>query len=173
MQTPKKVLSVRSKILLTIVGSIVILGLAIYAISSVVLLQSYRDIENEAMVQNLRRATDAIAEFSGQQRIKLSDWAAWDEAYNYARDRDPEWAADTIYATGLANLDINAMMFADPDGNIIRLMTVDIPKRTEVSSDSLASYFTAHRDLITFNSLEGVTEGIAMLPNGPLIIVSL
>ncbi len=173
MNAPQKVLSVRRKILITIIGSIVVLGICISVIASVVLMKSYRDLENAAMAQDLRRANDAITEFSGQQRIKLSDWAAWDEAYEYARDRDPVWAADTIYATGLANLDINMMLFADITGAPIRLMAVDIPRRTEVSSTDMQEYFAAHEELITFDSLLDVTEGIAMLPDGPLIVVSL
>ncbi len=173
MTSPKNVLSVRLKILLTIVISICVLGAAIFIISSLVLLKSYRDIEDESMAQNLRRATDAITEFEGQQLIKLSDWAAWDQAYDYARTRDPKWAAETVYATGLANLDINALMFSDLDAKIITLMTVDIEERAEVPSTDVTQYFAAHPDLVSFNDLEGQTEGIAMLPHGPLIIVSL
>jgi len=173
MANQRKSLSVRSKILLTVIVSVVALSAAIYAISSKVLLKSYLDIEREGMVEDLRRASDAIEEFSNQQMIKLSDWAQWDEAYEYARDRDPAWADDTIYDTGLANLDINAMIWSDTQGDIFKLMVVDIEKREEVSSSSVATYFATRKGLITHEELTDSTQGIAMLPSGPLILVSL
>lgn len=169
----KKPLSVRSKILLTVVVSVVALSLAIYAISSAVLLKSYLDIEREGMLEDLRRAGDAIEEFSNQQMIKLSDWAAWDEAYEFAKDRDMAWAEETVYATGLANLDINGMLWSDTEGNIFHLLAVDITTRTEVASTTMAAYFAVHPELIHHVELTDETQGIVLLPGGPMILVSL
>lgn len=169
----RKPLSVRLKILLTVIASVVALSLAIYAITTSVILKSYRDIERAGMVEDLRRAGDAIGEFSDQQMVKLSDWAAWDEAYEFARDRDPVWAEETVYATGLANLDINGMIWSDPEGEVFLLMAVDIAAREEVASTAMSEYFAAHPELITHAKLDHETRGIALLPDGPLIIVSL
>ncbi|MBP9817068.1 MAG: hypothetical protein KBD05_03510 [Candidatus Pacebacteria bacterium] len=169
----KKTLSVRLKILLTVAASVVALLLAIYAISNAVLLKSYLDIEEAGMHEDLRRAGDAIEEFSNQQMIKLSDWAAWDDAYEFALDRDPVWAEETVYATGLANLDINGMLWSDTEGKIFHLLAVDISERTEVASTTLATYFAAHPELIQHTELTDQTQGIALLPDGPLLLVSL
>lgn len=171
MQHPT--LSVRAKILLAVIASVAALSAAIYLLSTTVLLPSYALIERASVDQDLRRATDAIEEFSSQQMIKLSDWAAWDEAYEYARDRDEAWVEDTVYATGLANLDINAMMFTNLAGSVIHLKAVDIRERAEVSGADIERYFAEHKDLVTFDGIEGETQGIAMLPQGPLIVVSL
>lgn len=168
----KKPLSVRAKILLTVVTSVLALSFVAYLISSEVLLKSYRAIEEEGMVEDLRRAKDAINEFSNQQMIKLSDWAAWDEAYGFVQDRDMAWATETVYDTGLANLDINAMIWSDNEGTIFHIMVVDIYERTEVASTTIATYFADHTDLITNTEIEENTQGIVMLPDGPLIVVS-
>jgi len=169
----KKPLSVRIKILLTVAASVVALLLAIYAISNAVLLKSYLDIEQAGMHEDLRRARDAIEEFSNQQMIKLSDWAAWDDAYEFAKDRDPVWAEETIYDTGLANLDINGMLWSDTEGNIFHMMVVDIAARTEVASTTMATYFAAHATLLRHTELTDETQGIALLPDGPILLVSL
>ncbi len=167
------VLSVRSKILLTIGVSIVLLSALIYLISTEVLLKSYLAIEREGMVQDLRRANDAIEEFENQQMIKLSDWAAWDEAYEYGRDRNEEWVEETIYASGMANLDINVAMFTDTEGNIFYLKVADIETREEVASSTVASYFAGRTDLVRHAELDAATRGIVMTSDGPLIVVSL
>ena len=171
--SPMKPLSVRSKILLALVTSVVALSLTVYFISTQVLLTSYLTIEREAMAEDLRRASDAIQEFESQQMIKLSDWASWDEAYEFADTKDSTWSDETIYATGLANLDINAMVWADPEGKVFHVMAVDIAKREEVASSSIESYFNAHPDLIVHDTLESTTQGVALLPEGPAIVVSL
>ena len=172
MPTPK-ILSVRSKLLFSVVASIVAFSVLIYVISTNVLLESYRSLERTAMEQNLSRAHDAIKEFESQQMIKLSDWAAWDEAYNYARDRNEAWADETIYVTGLANLDINMMLFADPEGVVILLRTADIEKRAEVPQEELRAFFSSHTDLITFASLLEKTSGLVVVDGNPMFLVSL
>lgn len=168
-----RALSVRSKILLTVGASIVLLSALIYLISSEVLLKSYLAIEREGMVEDLRRANDAIEEFENQQMIKLSDWAAWDEAYEYGRDRNDEWVEETIYASGMANLDINVAMFTDTEGNIFHLKVADIETREEVASSTVASFFESRKDLVRHAELDASTRGIVMTPDGPLIVVSL
>ncbi|MEK9161057.1 MAG: CHASE4 domain-containing protein [Patescibacteria group bacterium] len=168
-----KPLSVRSKILLTLIASVVALSFTVYFISTELLLKSYLDIEHEAMREDLRRASDAINEFEGQQMIKLSDWASWDEAYEFAQNMDPQWAEETIYATGLSNLDINAMVWADLEGKVFHIMVVDIAERTEVASSTVEAYFNQHPELIVHESLEDATQGITLLPDGPAIVVSL
>jgi len=170
---PRTPLSVRLKILGAVVVSVVTLSIVIFAISREVLFESYLEIEREEVAKDVGRATDAIQEFSRQQLIKLSDWAAWDEAYEYARDRDPAWAAETIYPTGLANLDINSMLFTDTEGEVVLLLAVDIEERVEVPADDLRAYFEAHPELTRFETLDAKMQGIAMLPQGPLIVVSL
>lgn len=169
----QKILSVRSKILFSVVASIVAFSILVYVISTSVLLESYRSLEKTAMEQNLSRAHDAIKEFENQQMIKLSDWAAWDEAYTYARDRDETWANETIYVTGLANLDINMMLFTDPEGKNILLRTADIETRTEAPQEELRVFFDAHTDLITFASLEEETSGLVVVSGRPMFLVSL
>ncbi len=169
----KKPLSVRSKILLTVVASVVALSLTAYALSDMVLLTSYRDIERAGMSEDLRRAEDAIEEFSNQQMIKLSDWAAWDEAYEFAIDRDMDWVEKTVYPTGLANLDINGMVWSDTEGKIFHLLAVDIATRTEVPSETMAAYFIVHPERIRHTAVTDETQGIVLLPDGPMILVSL
>lgn len=165
-------MSVRLKILLTIVVCVVALSAAIYFISSTVLTSSYAAIEEEGMDRDLKRAVDAIGEFSDQQMIKLADWAAWDEAYNYTKDRDASWPPTSIYPSSMANLDNNLAMFTDRTGAIFFIMVTDTKNVVEVDSASVESYFSLHPELVS-HDMGGATQGIVMLPEGPVLIVSL
>ncbi len=166
-------LSVRTKILLTVAISIVALSAAVYFISSLVLLPSYAAIEREAMERDLNRAVDAIGEFSDTQMIKLADWAQWDESYQYTVTRDMEWIRTSIFPDSMANLDNNLALFADETGTPFFLMVTDIAAREETSSDTIRAYLAAHPELVTHTTFESATEGLIMLPDGPLILVSL
>lgn len=166
-------LSVRSKILVAVLASILAFSLIIYLISTQVLLESYLAIERQETVQNVRRATDAINEFSNQQLIKLSDWAAWDEAYAYVENRDEAWVEETVYDTGMANLDINLFAFSDEEGKIFFIEMVDIMERVNVATATAAAYFAEHPDLIDHDEIGEKTQGLVMLPDGPMILVSL
>lgn len=169
----RQTLSVRSKIILAVVVSVVALSVAIYLISTQVLLKSYLAIEREAMADNIRRGTDAVNEFSNQQMIKLSDWAQWDEAYDYAISRDQEWIDSTTYPSGLANLDINLSMYSDTEGEVFYLLVADIEERSELSSTTVSGFFRQHKDLIKHPGLTDATQGLVLLPDGPMVLVSL
>jgi sensor domain CHASE-containing protein len=173
MKDQKSSLSVRTKVMFVIVAGIIVFSALIYALASALLFGSYLTIEKDAVVKDLARAEDAIGEFENQQMIKLSDWAAWDEAYQYATTRDSLWASETVYATGLANLDINGMVWSDTEGEIFLLMAVDIVAREEVDSTGMSSYLSSHKELIRHDDLTDETQGIVMTPEGPMIIVSL
>lgn len=169
----KKSLSVRIKILLTVAVGVVGLSLLIYVISESLILKSYVQIEQAGMEKDLNRAVDAIQEFSDQQMIKLADWASWDEAYDYTEKRNEDWPPTSIYPASMANLDNNLAMFTNPDGSIFFIMVSDISERVEVSNESAKNYFTAHPELVSHTDLRSATQGIALLPEGPMIIVSL
>lgn len=164
--------SVRFKILLTVVVSILGFSVLVYVTTTQVLVSSYVSIERASMEQDLSRGVDAIQEFSDQQMIKLADWAAWDEAYRYTLTHDQKWAAMTVYPSSMKNLDTNLSMFTDLTGKISFIMVTDTKNVVEVNHDSIASYFRAHPTLVT-HSVGESTKGIVMLPDGPIIIVSL
>jgi sensor domain CHASE-containing protein len=166
-------LSIRTKILLVVVASIIALSVTAYLISALILLPSYLSIEREGVERDVNRATDAIGEFSDSQMIKLADWASWDQAYEYGFTHDRAWTDENIYATGMANLDINILTVADTKGEVFYLQQVDIDAREEVGSTSVASYLASHADLLTHPDAGSETRGLVMLPEGPMILVSL
>lgn len=168
----KQPLSVRAKIILIVIIGVAGLLLLQYLISSQVLLKSYLSLERVAMEQDIRRATDAIAEFSDQQQIKLADWASWDQAYDFGYSRDEAWTKENVSATGMANLDINVIAVADTNGGVFYLQAVDIEQRVEVDGAGVAGYFAAHPDLVR-HSVDSSTKGLVLLPEGPMILVSL
>jgi|CXWL01.1.fsa_nt_gi sensor domain CHASE-containing protein len=168
-----KTLSVRTKIIFTIIVSVLGLSVLVYFIGTGVLMRSYLEIEREAVLENVRRADDAISEFSNQQMIKLSDWAQWDESYEYAITRDQEWIDSTAYPASLANLNINTMMYSDTLGKIFFILATNINERVEVSPQSLREYFSARPALISHEELIDETQGLILLPEGPMVFVSL
>lgn len=171
----QRALSVRTKILLAVLASILAFSVIVYLVSTQVLLESYLMLERQETEQNVQRATDAIDEFANQQLIKLSDWAAWDEAYEFVKDPEANqaWVDETVYATGMANLDINLFAWADEDGQIFFLRMADIEERVDVDTASAAAYFRVHPDLLNHDELEDKVQGLIMLPDGPMILVSL
>jgi sensor domain CHASE-containing protein len=171
--TSKKSFSVRSKIFLTVIVSVIALSASIYVISSEVLLQSYVQIEHDGVVQDLRRVDDAIGEFSHQQTIKLRDWAQWDDAYNYALKPNKEFEESSVLPTGLVNIDISSMAFLNLQGKIYKILAVDLATEEEISSADIAARIESEKQLAIHENLDSSAEGLVMLADGPLIISSL
>lgn len=165
-------LSVRAKVLITIVASVLILSALLYVISTQILLSSYESIERIGVIQDVRRANDAIDNFAREQTVKLRDWAQWDDAYYFGLEQNQEFIDSTIVDTALANLDINLMLFTDTTGNVIAAKTIDLMTGEAVPEGEIAMAVSAERMLATHPNLESSTEGMLLLPQGPIIVAS-
>jgi signal transduction histidine kinase len=166
-------LSVRSKILLTIFLSVIGLSIAVYFISTYVLLGSYEKIEEAGVVQNLGRAHDTFDNFAHQQQIKVNDWSVWDDAYDYAKTHDEGWFERTAFAAGMANADVSSVIFTNNADVIYRLRKINIEERTEISSSSEVAFFVAHKELLDVPEMESFHTGLIIVDGEPSMFSSL
>jgi|CXWL01.1.fsa_nt_gi signal transduction histidine kinase/sensor domain CHASE-containing protein len=168
----KKYLSVRSKVLLTIGVSIVVLFGLMYVISTQVLSKSYLSIERDAVIQNLGRANDAIQDVVSNQYLHLNDWSPWDELYTYAEEPYLEFEEDTLFAEGIIRQDQNSLFLTDTEGGIFFAKLVDLKTETELASSSFVAFLKDHKKLIIHEDIEDSIRGLLMFPEGPALIVS-
>jgi two-component system, cell cycle sensor histidine kinase and response regulator CckA len=134
---------------------------------------NFARIEQEQVRADLRRAADALESEAATLEALVRDWAPWDDAYQFMVTSSPAFVESNLPDVGLANLQLNAVLFLDLDGNPVYATGFDLEKgqRVEVPSgvyDALRVYpqLIQHSD-----SLTGGT-GILMLTEGPALVSS-
>jgi sensor domain CHASE-containing protein len=166
-------LSITQKVVLVILASILFLASTLYLVASNIHPQSYLNIENESLLKDLNRADDAIKNLFPQLAVKLQDWASWDDTYQYVTDLNQEYYDSNLGSYNLANLKINSMIFADPEGNIVFIRVIDSLTDEEVDHAEIKKYFEKHRELITHPDTNSSIAGILSLSEGPFLFTSL
>lgn len=168
----KKLSSIRSKIVLSIVISISLLSFLVYLVSNRLLVKSYEDIEKEQVVQDLNRINDTIDNTTDQLGTKLTDWAWWDDTYQFISDENEEYISSNLGNSSIANLKINTMIFLDNNQNIVYKKLININSQKELPFESIKEHIKNGEKIFLPKDGEIFAKGVILLPEGPMLIAS-
>ena len=96
--------------------SVSILIGAIFAISMLTLQRGFSILEEKMVRKNISRATEAFSERIKQIEVQLTDWAIWDDTYNFMEDRNQAFISSAFNDTMPDSLRLDAMLFLDSAG---------------------------------------------------------
>lgn len=164
---------IRLKIIFVILASTIALIGMLYLISSTFLLESYIEIENAQMEENIVRVESGITNFNDSLHIKLRDWARWDDSYFYAQDGNLEFEESNLIDTALVNLDINLLAYINLQNEIVFSKAVDLETEIALPSDELVRHIISETALFSSADQEGRMSGVLRVEEGLLIIEAL
>jgi len=81
----------RIKVILSVIVIIGALTAVIFYIFSANLTEDFRKLEEDKAYENISRAYDTLASRIDDLSVKLSDWAQWDDTYDFVQDRNEEY----------------------------------------------------------------------------------
>lgn len=158
--------------IMVIVVSMLSLTALLYIVSSNFLPESYQNIEQAAVLKDLERASDAIYNIFPQLHEKLSDWSAWDDSYDFILDHNEDYIDSNLGTASILNLKINAMVFADIEGNVLFKKAVDAVNEEEIDASEFGNHLEQHHELIVHDAVDDFVFGIISLSSGPFMFVS-
>ncbi len=94
------------------------LGLLL-AFDRLVLVSGFQQFEDSEVRSDVSRVIRAIDAECRRVDVLLSDWAQWDDSYEFMRTRSRTFVNSNLSPNILADLDLAAMVFIDLDGNIV------------------------------------------------------
>ncbi|HLE49425.1 MAG TPA: CHASE4 domain-containing protein [Patescibacteria group bacterium] len=146
----------------------------LFVTSRLFLLESFSEIENQKMVTNVGRAESSFDERVNDIEVAISDWSMWDDTYQFVDDANVDYIESNISTNSLTNLNINFMVFANIDGEIVFHETADIDtEKYPDLTDELISYIRSTDLLLNHQNTDDSIAGLVILPGGtPLLIAS-
>ncbi len=162
-------MSVRLKIISIIVLTLLVFGVTLYVVGSQILIKNYVEIEREGVIRNLDRVSDAVINVSNQLEVKISDWATWDDTYEFIKDKNKVYIKSNLTIVALENLEIQGMLFYDTKGKLVysNFLDTDI-----ISSKKVEKYFEDHSDLVVHEGIDSSKSGMVSLEDENLVIAS-
>jgi sensor domain CHASE-containing protein len=162
---------------LVIVG-ITLIGLlaTIFFASEAVSEKAFGRLEEQSIDLDVKRAINNLSDVIGQLNDHTSDYAAWDETYAFMGGADQGFSVRELDYKTLVHLQLNVILLFDTSGQMVFKNSANwrTGRHTDVSRD-LIRYCSSHASLLfhSDSDLKSFRRGIALLPEGPLLISAL
>ena len=155
---------------LTVVAVVVA---CLYAGASRVLQGGFTRLEAETMLENLSRAERAWQGNAAQLEGVAGDYAANDDAYRFAQDRNDtyrerEMSSDTVFGLG-----VNFFAVINRAGTLIGAQAANLDWSVPVPFDEdVADYLARERRLLEHEDVQDRLSGLVVLPDAVLLVAS-
>lgn len=166
-------MTLRSKILLLIAITFGSLMVLIYAVSSFGLQRSLSILEEEGAEQDVKRINDVLLNELDYLDASVSDWAIWDDTYNFMLDANHEYIKTNIVDSTFVSLKLNLLLFIDSSGKVVVSRAFDLNDNNQIPVPpgveehiSIDSLLARHADI------ESNVMGIIQLNEGPMLVAS-
>ena len=156
-----------------LIFGIVLITLATLAIASVrvIILGRFRTIEADIAANGAESAADLIKKEIDSISLMNTDWATWDETYEYAANPDEGYIVRNFDPISLSNIDAEIVSIfdskrtplADSGADPWNRRTAPVPQGWKEAIESHPAFFTP-RDYST------AVSGLLFLPEYPLLV---
>ncbi len=167
-------MTIRKKtVLIIIITFIVLIGL-FYLISQIVVLNSFSQLEERRVNENLNRFTNAFFEELLQLQSTALDWSAWDDTYVFIEAVNEDYISSNLVDETFSDelLRINFILYISASGELVYSKGYDLENDVEIPFPQswLKSLLTPQ--LINHTGEESSMNGIIIMPEGPMMVAS-
>ena len=167
-------MSLRLRVLF--VGGLVLIGVIVvsHSILQTIMLNDFARVEEREMRKHTARALNALSVDLAQLESAGSDWAPWDDTYNFIEDSNAAYVKSNLVDSAFAGLDLNLMVFVHSSGRIVFSKGYDLHSNQEIPVPaSLQAHLARDSFLLNHPDIQSVKTGIVSLPEGPLLVASM
>ena len=152
-----------------------LIGLALILImvaSRAIIFGQFRKLEMAEAGRNAYRVVNGLNEIIRGINTLNADWAYWDDAYNFVKDRNEEFIEVNLADSTFTNAKLNAIIFTDNEGRIVYQKGFDNVSREETPvSPALLGHIKREDLLITHIGQDSIS-GVVVLPEGAMLVSS-
>ncbi|MBN1604925.1 MAG: Hpt domain-containing protein [Chitinispirillaceae bacterium] len=161
----------RKTILFAALASILLFSL-LFLSSMVVIRDGFNKVEQGLIQKDINRVSSVLNEMKRTLEIKSSDWAKWDDLYNFVSNPSREFTDANLKDNTIIDLHLNFMLFTNNKDSIIYSSVYTdsappAPVSTELSDTLINTY-----KLTRFLSSSAITSGIITYKDVPVLLVA-
>lgn len=168
-------MKLRNKVLLIFSLGLIGLSVSFYAVSRILLLRSYATLEEDQTKRDVRRALDFLDNELDTLNTQARDYAQWDDTYEFAANRNEDYIESNFPEDGSTPLylKLNLLAIVNSANQLVFTQGVDLNTETAVPlSQDFLTQFSAYIPLLNQKELNGSSQGIVTLSEGPMLVAS-
>lgn len=166
-----KTMTLRCRILMFEILTLVVLVSCIYVFYSRFSMQSYNELEYRDAEQNTDRARRAFQELDDSLHDKSVDWANWDDTYKFMADHNQAYVKSNLVAETVASMKLDTIMYVNNSGRLFHRFTVKRSPNLPVPDDEYLwhSLHPDHPDGAALGGANGCS-GVILHPSCPMLV---
>lgn len=166
-------MTLRKKTLLIIGTTFIILILILYTSVRFILQSSFSELEKRNVLRCIQQAVNAIDfELSVLDSLNL-DWAAWDDTYDFIKDKNTDYTQSNLSDETFINNNLNLILYLDLSGNLIFEKNFDLEEEKEIPlTQSIQDEIINNPELFRHPFIDSNIQGIVSLEEEPILISS-
>ena len=166
-------MTLRKKTVIIIAVTITCLIVVLYAISRLIMLENFAELEEQHTRQDVEQALSALSRELSSLDTMTYDWSAWDDTYAFIKDANTEYIKSNLVDGTFADLRLNLMLFIDSSGGVIFGKAFELYNEEEILvPQSFLRHLSGDSLLLRHPDTESSVTGIVLLPEGPMLIAS-
>lgn len=156
----------RTRILLIVGTTLAVMLATILLATRIILLRGYDAMERSSMGVNIDRVRNAMERDLVALGQTATDWASWDETYEFIRTLSPAYVETNLTVKSMRNLDVELAAFFDSTHGLVYHWS-ERPR-----PEDLATLLDRYPQLAGLPDAHGEAAGFVTLDGGPWLVVS-
>jgi len=166
-------MKLQQKTALIFTGFLIVLMIVVSVFSSLVILSSYSDLEQQYTKKDLGQAVTRIEDETRTLSAIVSDWGPWDDSYNFVRGTKPGFIQANLAPETFNNIRVNVIVFAHRNGTLVYAGAYNFSSgRIVPLPEDLVIHLTPESPLLDVSDPRNDKRGIILLSDHPMIIAS-
>lgn len=162
----------REKTLIIIIVIFAILILIEFAVSDLIIMNSYYSLERQDTLQKVYQADGAFGKELESIDVLLADWAVQDDARRYMAFPSPNYLEQNMRDEAFISRNLNLLLMVDPSGEITYGKAFDLKNRTVLPLWESVRPKIYNGSPLVLQSNNTSMSGILILPEGPMLVVA-
>ncbi len=167
-------MSLRTKVLSILLIIIAIYTSLVYLSQRVIIFPSFISLEQNEAKKDMERCVEAIQREIHHLDLFTHDWAAWDDTYEFAKNRNNEYIDSNLVEETFTDQKLNLIYYVNEENEIVwgKIVNLETEETIQMQDFPATGSFPEKHPLIAYKtngvSLDMVTiKGIFMTTQGP------
>lgn len=150
-----------------------LLIIVLYAASRVIFLDRFTELEKQDTRHNVEWVLSALSNELSTLDSLASDWAARGDTFAFAQDPVGEFILSRLADEIFIDLKLNLVLLITPPGEIVFSKAFDLQsKQAAPLPPGLQEHLDTQGPLLDHPDVQSSLTGVALLPQGPLLVAS-
>lgn len=144
----------------------------VYHLFTTLLVGDFELLEKSLVEESVNRVSGALESEMQTLEVNVSDWAQWDDTYEFLAKRNEEYLQVNLQDSALDLLRLHFVVLTDTAGAIVFKKQIDKEGKSVSFSSSFEEYIGTHPNYFVPESNQSAHSGLVTLPEGVVMMTT-